>query len=322
MALSDLAQFNRRVFSTATEIIRQQLNLWNAASRGTISLRAASNGPNYNEESFFKELSGLVRRRNPNANTSVSPITLQTAINRSVKVAAGTPPIQIDPAWYRWIGENPDLAATVIGQQLAPAMMKDMLSAAIGAARVALANQAAVLNDVTAATDKKWSIANQIGTAAKFGDRSGEILTWVSHSASLNSFYLNNATNSQNLFSYEGLNVNEDAFGRTFIQSDESSLVTTGTPDAYWILGLTAGAINVEQNNDFDAVLVNATGNENINRTYQAEWSYNVGIKGFQWDSANGGAAPTTAALLTASNWDKVVTDNKSLAGVVCKTNL
>lgn len=322
MALADLSQFNERVFTTATEIIRQKLDIFNAASRGTIVLRSASNGPNYNEKSFFKDIPGLVRRRNPNAATSVSEVTLQTGVKRDVKVAAGTPPIDITRAWYKWINEKPVVAATVIAQQLAPAMMRDMLTIAIGCARVALNAQTAVVHDATAGSDKKWTIGNQITTAGKFGDRSNEILSWVSHSASLTSFYLNNATNAQNLFSYEGLNVLKDPFGRLFLQTDDPNLIVTGTPDVYYILGLVAGAVSVEQNNDFYATVVEETGLENIKAVYQAEWSYNVAVKGFAWDAANGGAAPNNAALLTASNWDKIAGDNKSLAGVVCKTNL
>lgn len=322
MALADLSQFNKRVFTTATEIIRQKLEVFNAASRGTMVLRTASNGPNYNEESFFKDIPGLVRRRNPNAATAVSEVTLQTGVKRDVKVAAGTPPINVTKAWYKWINESPEVASATIAQQLAPAMLRDMLTIAIGCVRVALNSQTAVVHDATAGTDKKWTIANQITTASKFGDRSNEILAWVGHSASLSSFYLNNATNAQNLFTYEGLNVLQDPFGRLFLQTDDPNLIVAGTPEVYHILGLVAGAVTVEQNNDFYAVLDERTGEENIKAVYQAEWSYNVAVKGFAWDAANGGIAPNNAALLTATNWDKIAGDNKSLAGVVCKTNL
>jgi hypothetical protein len=51
----------------------------------------------------------------------------------------------------------------------------------------------------------------------------------------------------------------------------------------------------------------------------QAEYAYSLGIKGFKYDVANGGANPDATAVGTASNWDKVATDKKDLAGVILK---
>jgi hypothetical protein len=61
-------------------------------------------------------------------------------------------------------------------------------------------------------------------------------------------------------------------------------------------------------------------GNENISRTWQAQWSFNLGLKGFAWDKTNGGKSPTTAALTTGTNWDKFATSNKDLPGVLVNT--
>ena len=45
-----------------------------------------------------------------------------------------------------------------------------------------------------------------------------------------------------------------------------------------------------------------------------------MGVKGFAWDKANGSHSPTTAALTTATIWDKIATSYKDLAGVVVET--
>jgi hypothetical protein len=104
--------------------------------------------------------------------------------------------------------------------------------------------------------------------------------------------------------------------------TDSPQLVVAGSPTMYPVLGLVSGAVSVEQNGDFDANEETKNGDENIVRTYQAEWSYNIGVKGFAWDKTNGGKSPTDAALFTATNWDKYATDNKDVAGVVCLTEL
>ena len=41
-----------------------------------------------------------------------------------------------------------------------------------------------------------------------------------------------------------------------------------------------------------------------------------VGVKGFQWDTGNGGVNPTDANVGTSTNWDKVLTSIKDCAGV------
>jgi hypothetical protein len=88
-----------------------------------------------------------------------------------------------------------------------------------------------------------------------------------------------------------------------------------------WALGLAADAIRVDQNNDYDANEQAINGDENIKRTFQAEWSFNLGIKGFAWDKTNGSKSPNDAALATATNWDKYSTSNKDIAGVMVKHN-
>jgi hypothetical protein len=57
-------------------------------------------------------------------------------------------------------------------------------------------------------------------------------------------------------------------------------------------------------------------GDENIRRTQQSEWTYNLSLKGYKWDETNGGASPSDAALGTGTNWDKQATDIKNTAGV------
>ena len=141
------------------------------------------------------------------------------------------------------------------------------------------------------------------------------------HSAPMHALYGNNLANGERLFTYGTVNVMRDPFGKLLVMTDCPNLVTVGTPSVYHILGLVPGAVMIDQNNDFTANEESKNGDENIIRTYQAEWSYNVGVKGFSWDKGNGGKSPTDAALFTSTNWDKYATDNKDLAGVVVETH-
>jgi hypothetical protein len=72
-------------------------------------------------------------------------------------------------------------------------------------------------------------------------------------------------------------------------------------------------------NGDFVQNVQTLNGDENIKRTIQSEWSYNLGIKGYAWDKTNGGKSPNDAALATGTNWDRYATSFKDTAGVLLK---
>jgi hypothetical protein len=158
--------------------------------------------------------------------------------------------------------------------------------------------------------------------AAKMGDRSGALRAWVLHSTTIHNLYDNALTNAERLFTYEGINVVRDPFGRVFVVTDAPDLADSsgGSGTKYNTLGLVENAIVVNDSNDFNAVIQPVTGKENLGAVYQAEWSYGVALKGYAWDMANGGKSPSDVKLGTGSNWDKVATSNKDTAGVLVVT--
>lgn len=321
MALSDLAVFSEELYSTTTEILQQQVEMFNAATRGGLTLATAPFAGDFSDTAFFAKVSGLVRRRNPYASGAVAAKSLTHLVDTMVKVAAGTPPLEMDPGQFNWIKQNPAIAAATYAKQLAPDTLSDMLNVSVGSLVAALSQVATVVYDATALTPDTMTHRTLNKGAAKFGDAAGEILVWLIHSTPLHDLYDNGLANAEHLFSYGTVNVVSDAFGRVFCVTDCPQLVTAGTPNVYNTLGLTSGAAAVNMNDDYDSNVETTNGDENIKRTMQAEWSYNVGVKGFSWDKTNGGKAPTDAALFTATNWDRYATSDKDLAGVLVKTN-
>ena len=319
MALTDLQVFSRYAYSAMTEVLDQQIDLFNQATRGGIILRSQSNQGDYNDEAFWKRVSGLVRRRNAYGSGAVSEKVLEHLLKTSVKVAAGTPPVRIDPGMLRWIQRSPQEAGAVIGQQMAGDTMADMLNTAIMGYVAAVGQVSAVVHDYSGSGT--LSLAQLNTGASKFGDAAQDISVWVMHSKSLFDLYGEALTNTNRLFQFGTVRVIEDGFGRPLIMTDSPQLVdTVPVPDVYFTLGLTSNAVIVDRNNDFDDNIESSNGDENIIRTYQAEWSYNLGLKGFAWDKTNGGASPNDAALGTATNWDRYATSDKDLAGVLVKT--
>lgn len=341
MALSDLQVFSEFVYTAQREVLMQKIDLFNSASRGAIVLRVAPIQGDFHTEAFWGRIHGLVRRRNPYTNGNVAAKELVMLTDSMVKCAAGTPPINIPPSMFRWIQQNPEEGGAIIGQQLATDTLADMLNTALMATVAAMAGEPENIFDNT-------GIGNGLAThpvfnsaQALFGDSYQDIVTWVMHSKPLFDIYADAMSNAHFLFNFGTVSVREDGFGRNFIISDSPSLVNRtsaftplSSPDDldrtnlspssaffYDTLGLTANAVRIDQNSDFDDNVVSLNGTENISRTYQAEWSYNLGIKGFTWDRTNGSHAPNDAALATTSNWDRYATSSKSLAGVLLRTH-
>lgn len=322
MALSDLAVYSEYVYTSMTETLAQEVEKFNEASQGTITLVAGDYQGDFNDAVLWKKISGLVRRRNAYGSGSVNQKVLESLVDTMVKVAAGTPPVRIDPSQFLWIQKNPEEAGVVIGVQLAKDMLGDMLNTGVRAAYAAMVQNSAILYNATSDTPDTLTPAALVKAQAKFGDRSQDIRAWVTHSLPYHNMITTNTANASQLFQYGTVAVNVDVQGRPFIITDTPSLIdTVPTPDTYHLLGLVPGAITVAQNNDFIANESTINGDENIMRTWQAEWSYQVGIAGHSWDKSAGGKSPTDAALGTSANWVKYVSSNKDGPGVILKVD-
>ena len=110
-----------------------------------------------------------------------------------------------------------------------------------------------------------------------------------------------------------------DILGKAVVITDAPALTDAApTPDQDLVLGLVAGGLMVESNNDTLTNIETTNGNERIETTFQADYSFNVKLKGYAWDIANGGSSPTDAEIATGSTWDKVLL-NKPTPAVLIK---
>ena len=138
MSLSDLAVFNEWTYSTMTEILDQQIGLFNGATRNAIVLSSAAHTGDYSETAMWAKITNLVRRRNAYGSGALTPQQMRHLVDTAVKVAAGTNPVELDPGQFKWIQTNPEEAGAAMGQQLAVDTMADMLNTAILAVRAAI----------------------------------------------------------------------------------------------------------------------------------------------------------------------------------------
>jgi hypothetical protein len=150
-----------------------------------------------------------------------------------------------------------------------------------------------------------------------FGDKATAISTFLMPSSSY--FDLGDSAITANRLGESGLVAYGDqagTLGRSTLVSDINGL-DDGT--SQWILGLTAGAVELKNNSRPPSVISRNNGSgENHTLEWSAEGSFNLKIKG---SSFVGASNATLASLGSSANWLKVATSHKSMAGAMVKIN-
>ena len=108
-----------------------------------------------------------------------------------------------------------------------------------------------------------------------------------------------------------------DILGKAVIVTDAPALFVAGTPDKARVLSLVNGAAVVSDGSDLVTNIQTTNGKNRIETTMQADYTFGLGLRGYTWDTANGGKSPTNAELATGTNWDLVANTIKASAGVI-----
>jgi len=315
MALSDMKVFNEYLKNTTVETIAQMVEKFNAASNGAIRLTPQGIDGDFLQESLWAGLHSAQRRVDRYATNSAQSATALAQVQaNSVKVAGGFGPILWEPSQLSWIQKNPAEALEVISRNLSEAIMADQLNTAIAALVAAISNVAGATNDVSATAGISYGAIN--GAHAKFGDASGLLVAQVMTGEVFHKLVGQNLANAQQLFNSQSVNI-VDILGRPVIVTDAPALYATGTPNKQKVLSLADSAAIVHDGSDVVTSVQTSNGKERIETTFQADYSFGLGLKGYAWDIANGGKSPTNAELATGSNWDLFVNSVKSSAGVI-----
>jgi len=303
------------------ELLAQNGNAFGAASNNCLRIATQSRPGNYAQSSFFKNVTGLVSRRD---NTSIATLTdLGVSMEEYVSVKLSRkigPVMQTRDSYKKLLGGqfNPALFAATIAEEAANAMQIDMLDSA-------LIGLTAALKQVTASYYTQTSLGRLdtdtlIGALAKMGDRADRVVCWVMHSKVY--FDLVRAQITQNIVGVSNFNVASAqpiTMGRPVVVTDSASLLWGSSPDVqqYYTLGLVDGAALIENTEEQEVVIQDVTGLQTLGIRYQGEFAYNLGLKGFKWDITNGAANPLAATMKDGSNWDTAFADMKDRAGVV-----
>lgn len=320
------------VHSGLSETLVQNTDAFNAASGNTIRLVTARRRGDFAQESFFKNVSALVNRRDiastspGNQTVTASDVPMDEHI--SVKLNRRIGPIDQTFDSFRKLGDNPDLEVLsfLLGEQIAKAVQVDQLDSGLRALVAAITAQAGVTTDIGPGASPQSTITTTtlVDGLATFGDAAGRVAMWVMHSKVF--FDLVKEQITANIDGISNFNIAQATpvtLNRPVLVTDSASLVTASTNfspntqgNQYITLGLTADGCVLEDSEEELLYTDIITGRENIVARLQGEFAYNVGLKGFRWDPANGGVNPDDATLGTGTNWDSVMDSTKDLAGL------
>jgi hypothetical protein len=313
MALSNMAVFDKYVMPATIEMLAQKVAKFNAASNGAFSMTTEGFEGDFLQESFWSSIHSAQRRVDRYAAQGAAAATdLAQAQHNSVKVAGGFGPIRFEPSQMSWLQKPTDEGVRVISDNMSDAMLSDMLNTSIAALVGAIATNGLIADDAGAID---YDLINQ--AHALFGDHSMDIVANVMDGAQYHDLIGLNLANANNLFRAQGVMV-VDILGKAIVVTDAPAL-RVANPGKTSVLGLASGAAVVHDAGDLITNIETSNGQTRIETTFQADYSFGLGLKGFAWDTANGGKSPDDTELGTGSNWDKVVTDDKHTAGVLAQ---
>jgi hypothetical protein len=306
------------------ETLTQASNYFNGAG-GAITLSTVSRRGDYAKESFFKSLSTIVSRRDTTSTSSAAdlPLTMDEIISVKLNRKIGPVAQTYDAFAKMAMDMSPEEFSILLGGMIGKAMQVEMLNSALRAARAALVQNTDVLYDAGTGT---LTTANLVSTLAKFGDRANEVTAWVMHSKNYFDLMQHQIGTSANGDIVSGVVVQSATpatLNRPVIVTDSDALKVAGGSGSgaytdYHVLGLTANGIVVENTEEERLVLDEVTGLENLVIRLQGEFAYNLGVKGYKYDTGVG-ANPSDANVGTSSTWDLAASSYKDVAGVICQ---
>jgi hypothetical protein len=321
--ISDFKIYDELVHSGISETL-QQNDEFLRNNNGVIRVIAQERMGEYEKESFYEAISAsnLVTRQDLTSVAAATDNALTQDENIRVKVHRRVGPIAQALKTFKMQNASPEEFSLVLGRQVGKAMSEEMLNRGLAAARAALVATTNVLNDITSATVKTVTHTTLLNTLRKFGDAQARVKAWVMHSESFFDLGVQAIADQVDTIASGVITVfNVPGIARPIYVTDSASLIATAdTPDSYFVLGLAENAIQIVESESAQIVTEVVTGLEQLVVRYQGEYAYNLGLKGYKWDTANGGANPSDSAVATGSNWDQAATSDKDLAGVVLKS--
>lgn len=313
MTIADLKVFNDQLQTAIIKKLTQKTDLFTQAS-GLALVNEAMMG-DFKEEAIWENVSEAFREVDIYAaQGAVAAIGLSQDQINEVKTMAAFGPIVWEPSQLNWIGQDEGRALSVISESLSMAIMQNQVNKLIGVLVAALGNEASANLDVSALAGDLGAVTQKTlnTTHALFSDSSQNLTSQIMYGTTGHKLLGQALDNGAQLFS-EGTVRVIDILGKKTILTDSPELLAGGKER---VLCLQPNAAIIASNNDFNSVIDPTAGNgkTRLETTYQAEYTENVSVKGYSWNTAV--KSPLKAELETGTNW-ALTLDLKQSAGVM-----
>lgn len=314
--------YDEEYHSGAVEELQRAAIDLNSAAGSVMRMSTQNMRGEFLKETFFKDIEGLVRDRDPNDLSDSTPDDLTQGEEVSVKIHKS---IHVEKTLnaFKALGSDPETMSFVVGAIQGKRMVVDYLDTGIASVTAALLNESATtLYDATAITGKETiSPANLNRIKKRLGDQAQRVRAWVMDSTLYHDLVEENIT--EKLFEVAGRVVyggSPATLGLPVIVTDSPYLMVddpTGdglTSDYHYVLALTEGAVEIVEAEDRAVLSEVVGGKKNLIGRIQSEYSLMSKVSGYAYVGAQ---HPTLVDLATEANWDRVVTSVKSGPGAI-----
>ena len=318
---SNFQIYNEEFWTGVTEVLQQQANGFNAALANTMRLVPRRLKGEFEKKSFVQEIANLIVRRDPTDVSSVTDLQMNHGEQVGVKIDRRIGPVAMTEDSWRKIGDDVSTQSLLLGRQTGVAMAVEYINTALLCVEAATRAQTAMVVDGTAG-----KITHQllVQTIAKYGDRSSRVRAFVMHSTPWHDL-VEDAIN-QNVWDVGGIAIKQGVtatMGRPVLVTDSPALVSidAGGPGIhhYRTLALVENSLEVAESETRRIEVQTITGHNNLFERFQGEYAFNMTLKGYAYDTAQG-SSPTDAILGVGANWPKVASDDKNLAAALLDT--
>lgn len=294
---------------------RVSFNL-NESAGGVFKLVTQNMRGEFLKESFFKDIDGIVRDRDPNDLTSSTADDLEMGEEIGVKIHKS---IHVEKAInaFKGIGASPEEFSFIVGQIHGKRMAVDYLDTAIASCTAVLLSNANVQYDATAVSGKETiSPANLNRIKRKLGDAATRITAWVMDATMYHDLVEENITSKYDFSGFQIYGGSPGSLGLPVIVTDSPYLLVEGDSvddNVHYVLGLTENACTLFESEDF-TVHTDVVGRlKNLIGLIQVEYALTPRVAGAAY---SGSEHPTKADLADSANWGYVVADKAGIGAL------
>ncbi len=301
--------FNNEVITLiAIDAVKDKLLDAQTATGGAITIGQSIHKGDFLETLIFDAL-GDASRRDPAVDTAVTAKRLSNLEKTDVKLYFKELVFATYTELARY-GTTMEAMQTGLGEAIGEAVARFILKKSIIALVAAISSEADSIHTTT--TSGIITVKDLNSGVFKFGDMSDDIKVFVAPSLVVSDLVGDAIDSTADQISYGGIYSGvTGTLGRTLWMVDSITL-TTG---ANKVLGLTVGAIVIDESEAIRFFSQESITNENAGVNLREEGAYTLKIKGFGYDQAQG-LNPEDGVLGASASWG-LVGDRKGSAGVL-----